>query len=666
MIPNYFLGLSLVNPIGLDLSDFPGGISAGALGDANALIAALGGILRSGVREFNVTSRTSGFAAIENRKHWEYDAYAFYFGDAWRIHPRLSFNYGLRWEYYPQLKESDGLMTQPQPKSGQSMVDALLDPEGQVNFITGDLTRRDLNNWAPNLGIAWDVLGDGTTAIRAGYGLSYVNDEGISAPASFINVYGVQARVTLANLTGTISEGLPDFPTPEFKIPLTYREIDATIEPVPVAFGVDPNLVIPYVQSWNFAVQREIGFATALEVRYVGTKGTKAVRGFDHNQVIIGPNGFLEDFLRARQNGVLALEAGLGFDPEFNPDLPGSQPLTVISETVAGGLLFIPSVRGVIERGEVGQLAALYHFNGLAGNVRLAPNPITAVSDILTNNAGSTYHGLQVVARRRFQSGLMFDANYTFSKALTDASTGGLVGQTNFEPFTDIHNPGYDRGRAEFDTTHVFNANFIWELPVGRGRRLGIENPVLNKILGGWELTSIFQWQSGPPLSIRSSRGTLNRTARSLKNTANSRLDNRGVRNLLGVGSDAEGPYFISRSLVGSDGRAVAPDGQTPFSGQVFFNPEPGNLGTLPRFGFTGPSFFSWDFGVIKQFKLTEEVDLRFRAEFFNLPNHNSFFVGGSLFAQSGATNINSTRFGRLNQSNSAPRIIQFALKLLW
>ena len=110
--------------------------------------------------------------------------------------------------------------------------------------------------------------------------------------------------------------------------------------------------------------------------------------------------------MRARQNGLLALEAGLGFDPEFNPDLPGSQPLTVISQTVAGGLLFFPSVRGVIERGEVGQLAALYHFNGLAGNVRLAPNPITAVSDILTNNAGSTYHALQVRARRRRQFSL--------------------------------------------------------------------------------------------------------------------------------------------------------------------------------------------------------------------------------------------------------------------
>ena len=465
-------------------------------------------------------------------------------------------------------------------------------------------------------------------------------------------------------MTGTISEGLPEFPIPEFKLPLSYREIAATIEPVPVAFGVDPRLVIPYVQSWNFSLQRDVGFDTVLDFRYVGTRGTKLIRSFDFNQVIIDDNGFLPDFQRARQNGFLALEAGLGFNPEYNPNIPGSQPLTVISETVAGGLLFIPFLQGVIQRGEVGELAAIYHFNGLSGNVRLAPNPVTSVSDLVSNSASSTYHGLQVEARRRFRSGMMFHANYTLSKALTDASNRGVFGQFRFEPFTDLNNPRYDRGRAEFDTTHVFNANFLLELPFGRGRRFAIENPVLGGILGDWQLTSIFAWQSGPPFSIRSNRGTLNRAGRSFKNTADSTRDNDGVRSLFGVRSDANGPYFISRSVVGSDGRAVGPDGRPPFAGQTFFNPEPGTLGNLPRFGFTGPSFFGWDLGAIKQFKIAENVDLQFRAEFFNLPNHNSFFLGGSLFEQSAELNVNSPQ--RLSESNSSPRVVQFGLRLVW
>ena len=500
VIPSYELGLSPVNPIGLGLADFPGGIGSSAAASANDLLAALGGILESGRREFNVPLRGSPFQAIEDRKNWEYDTVAFYFGDAWRVHPRITFNFGLRWEYYSQLKERGDLITQPEPRAGQTMVDAILDPEGQINFVAGNLTHTDLNNWAPSIGVAWDPFGDGKTALRAGYSISYVNDEGISAPRNAINRYGVQAVVTLQNLTGTISQELPEFPTPQFKLPLTYQEINDTIEPVPVAFGVDPNLVIPYVQSRNFGLQREIAFDTAFEVRYVGTRGTKLVRSFDFNQVVIRPNGFLEDFVRARQNGFLALEAGFGFDPEYNPNIAGSRQLKVLTETVAGGLLFIPFLRGLIQRGEVGELAAIYHFNGLAGNVQLAPNPVTAVSDLTTNGASSTYHGLQFDVRRRFRSGLMFNANYTFSKVLTDASTGGIDGQFRFEPFTDIHNPRYDRGRAEFDTTHVFNANFLFELPFGRGRRFGIDNPVLDRVFGGWKLTSIFAWLSAPPL----------------------------------------------------------------------------------------------------------------------------------------------------------------------
>ncbi len=138
VIPTYELGLSPVNPVGLGLGDFPGGISASAANDANNLIAALGGILESGRREFNINSRPGRFQPLENQKNWEYDTYAFYFGDSWRILPRVTFHLGLRWEYYPQLRERDRLIAQPEPKSGQTMRDAVLDSEGQVNFITGD------------------------------------------------------------------------------------------------------------------------------------------------------------------------------------------------------------------------------------------------------------------------------------------------------------------------------------------------------------------------------------------------------------------------------------------------------------------------------------------------------------------------------------------------
>ena len=120
--------------------------------------------------------------------------------------------------------------------------------------------------------------------------------------------------------------------------------------------------------------------------------------------------------------------------------------------------------------------------------------------------------------------------------------------------------------------------------------------------------------------------------------------------------------YYVNPSgITGSDGRAVAPDGADPFTGQIFFNPEPGRLGGLNHNMFSGPQYFNWDFSVAKRFHLgaTEDMNLEFRAEFFNFPNHHFFMVGAS-------ENINHTNFGQVGETVGDPRIIQFALRLVW
>jgi hypothetical protein len=433
---------------------------------------------------------------------------------------------------------------------------------------------------------------------------------------------------------------------------------------LPVGYSVDPKLRTPYVQSWNLGIQREVGFDTAVEARYVGTKGTKLTRSIDINQILF-PSGYLNDFVRARENGFLAEAAGLGYDARYNPNVPGSQPIPFFDQMPFQGLITNGTFANFLRTGQPGEMAFYYHFYGTIYGFNdsgpWAPNPLNQVTDIYTNGSDSIYHAAQLDVRRRFRDGLNFGGNYTFSKALTDASAAD---QNNFVPYTDINNARYDRGRAEFDTTHVINGYAIWELPFGRGRWVDIENPIINAMFGGWQVSSLMQWQSGPPFSIVSNRGTLNRAGRSTdKNTAASPLDNEGVRNLFGVGSGDRGPYFINPSVLGSDNRAVAGDGQEPFSGQVFFNPEPGTLGNLPRYGFTGPRYVNWDFGVMKRFGLgaltgMEDMQLEFRAEFFNFTNTNSFYIGHQ--------NVNSTAFGRLTSSNSTPRVVQFAAKITW
>ncbi len=656
--PAYGLGLSQNQTIGLASSAFPGGIGSSDLGAANNLLASLGGLLSTGTQDFVVVDRNNPvFEPASDVKNWEYDTYALYFGDTWRFSPRLTMNLGVRWEYSPNLKEKDNLIVQVIPQSGQSIFQALLDPNAVYDFISGSLVNKDLNNFAPNVGFAWDLFGDSKTVLRAGYGISYVNDEAIRSTDTWLNRFGVSETSNLSGLTSSVSGGLPALTVPTFELPLDLPTIAARNLGGKGTFAIDPDIVIPYVQTWNLGIQREIGWDTAFEARYVGTKGSLLRRGVDLNQVDIFTSGFLADFLRARSNGFLAEAATGRFDPRYNENIPGSQPLTVFPLLPGGGILTnVGTIQSRIRQGRVGDLAYIYVLNNLTGNVPLNANVNANFADVAVNQASSSYHSLQLEVRRRFKAGLLFNANYTFSKVLTDA---GGVGQTNFEPFTDINNPGYDRGRADFDLTHGFNANFIYELPFGRGRKFNIDNGILNQLAGGWNITSIFQYQSGPPFSIVSARGTLNRDGRSGLNQADSNLSNSQVRDLLGIVESGGNIYFVNPSVTTSNGRAVQADGAQPFAGQVFFNPEPGTLGNLPKNGYNGANYFNWDFGVLKTFPLVEDFKLEFRAEFFNFLNHNSFFVPDTY-------NINGTTFGQISSSASSPRVVQFALKLTW
>ena len=665
--PLYILGISPAQTIGLTGSDFPGGISGAELDTANNLMATLAGLLKEGRHDFTIHDPNNPvFESVPGEDRWEYDTFALYFRDNWKLIPRLTLNLGLRWEYSPNVRESKGRISQIIPRQGQSMSEALLDPDAMYDFVEGDLTRKDLNNFAPSAGFAWDVFGNSGTVLRGGYSISYVNDEAIASITDAVNWFGVYQTSTLGMLTGTISEGLPAIPTPEFEMPLSLATIaaDPARRFFKSAWGVDPDLVIPYVHSWQFGIQQRVGADTAIEIRYVGTKGSKLKRSINLNQVEIFENGFLDDFLRARSNGFLAEEQGLGFDPNYNPDIAGSQPLTVYTQLRYGGLLSNSTVRDYIRRGEAGQNAFFYQFANLTEGFPFAENPNANFSAMAVNSGSSIYHALQLEVRRRFSDGLSFNANYTFSKVLTNGfgySFPYALWAQYHEGFTDLNNPDYDRGRAPFDLTHAFKANFIYELPFGRGRRFGFDSSILDQILGGWDITSIFIWQSGDPFSINSGRGTLNLSQIAyFPIRASSTLDNNEIRNLFGITEDPGGNiYFIDPLVINpADGRAVADDGQPPFDGQAFFHPEPGALGNLPLNGFNGPAYFNWDFSAIKKFRITEQVSLDFRAEFFNFPNHTNF--------ANPVADLDATNFGQVIATRGNPRITQFGLKLNW
>ena len=675
------LGISIFNPIGLSPFDFAsrGGISANELVTANALFASLAGIVASAQQNFNVTSRTSGFVpGAPFDRDFTYNDYSWYGADSWRVLNNLTLNYGLRWEYTGRFNETNGLLFLPVIPGGQTLL-----TNATLNFAGGDQApyAKDLDNFAPNIGVAWDPRGNGKTAVRAAYGIYYVNDEAIAAaggastaisnPGVLLNAGLSATNFSFPTSLSTISIGRPTIATPTFQVPRTFSDNQVQLG----TFGsngsaIDPKLSEPYVQQWNLTVQRDIGWHTSLSVSYIGNRAEKLYRGINLNQVILLSNGFLADFDRARSNGFANRAAGRGFDPRC--DFAGCQPLTVFPQLKFGGLLTLPAVDGLIEQGQAGELASEYHGSGLDGAVQLVPNPFIFATDLLANSAYSDYNAAVVEMRRRFGRGLYFQANYTWSKVLTD-SNGAPIAESGFDayrfdPYLDNANPGLEKARADFDLTHAFKANFAYDLPVGVGHRLKPSARWLNRIVSGWNVSSLFTLQSGAPFSILSDRGTVSSAfSSSAKNTAVSTLSNLQVANSVGVFFQNGKVYAINPNLIGATGQAAPPDSLTcsPIVSGGFCNPGPGAIGNLGRNAFDGPAFFDWDFSVIKQTNLSEKLRIEYRAVLTNFLNHPSFYfgpIGGGV----GGEDINSSTFGVITSTTSSPRTVQMGLRLVF
>src|SRR5262249_26368154 len=217
-----------------------------------------------------------------------------------------------------------------------------------------------------------------------------------------------------------------------FKVPRTLQDNYQLSQTG--ALGLpDPNLRTPYVQQWSVGFQRQIKGAV-LEARYVGNHATKQLRAFDLNQVDIQSNGFLDDFRRAYNNATLSRAQTGRFDPAYNSAITGSQQLLVFPKLAQGGSLSSSTVQNLIATGEVGQLANLYQTNLLNGSVNFYRNPNILGANLMTNYSNATYNALQVDFRKQTNHGLYLQANYTYSKVLSDTVGDG---QFRFEPFLD-------------------------------------------------------------------------------------------------------------------------------------------------------------------------------------------------------------------------------------
>jgi len=233
--------------------------------------------------------------------------------------------------------------------------------------------------------------------------------------------------------------------------------------------------------------------------------------------------------------------------------------------------------------------------------------------------ANSTYHALIVKGERRFADGFSFLAFYTFSKALDG---GSLIDDSP----RDIRNKGLNKGRAGFDLRHRAVLSATWELPFGVGKRYLANQGAWSAILGGWQINTIISLRSGFPFSVGASGDVCNCGA---------------ANQLAQLVGDPLGGFERSRLQW--------------FNTKAFTPPPQGAFGTSGRNILDGPGEATVDFSVFKTFRFTEQVNLQFRAEAFNLFNRANF-------GQPGGT-VGTPGYGII-QSASDPRIMQFALKL--
>ena len=701
--PFITLGTPAHNSGGILDSSFPFSTAANRTSGRN-VFANLVGNLSSAAATLNVRSATSGFVlgATRERLLRQRD-FAWYVQDQWRARSNLTLNFGVRWDYMGVPTVPNGLgiqLTDHRHIFGVSGFGNLFNPNaapgaapaiGTLDFVSGDTGRglynNDWNNFAPFFGFAWSPEfnnglgrlvfgGPGKSSIRGGYSISYLRD-GFTVISNALGVGttnpGLIASTANTTPTGVLTGAGVPLPPVAFQIPITDRTNNVA-NPNNSLWAIDPNLRTPYVQQWSFGYEREIAKNMAFEVRYSANHAIKVFRAVDYNEINIFENGFLQEFLRAQRN--LAINTANGVNNSFGNLFPaqGTVPLTIFSRFFATGVSAANGFNNAtfishLNNNNVGSIASTLAFsniyrasretaaNGIPANFFVA-NPNAAGARFLTNDAMSNYHSLQVEVRQRFSSGLMFQADYTFSKALTDAPDAQGNNQSTLENFRSFRNKRLDYRRSNDDQTHRFVANGIYDLPFGRGRHyLSGSNAVVNQVIGGWSVGGIAVWSTRAPFFITSGRTTFNAwplgtegnnlPAQLLGMSFAEFQKNVGVFRTPG-GVFWFNPALLDITLSPTTGRVVSSTLKPGLIGQ----PAPGTFGDFPMNGLNSGTFFNLDMSATKRFPIRETVSFEIKTTFINILNNANFTYGNTQF--------DSTSFGRITSTTGSQRVIHF------
>jgi len=628
-------------------------------------------------------------------RDYAYNEYEFYVQDNWKIRSDLTLNLGVRYHLYPAPYETRGF------QSGTNIedFDALLERRAQnaANGIGGieaepiltysvigkgnnkrPFYETDKNNFAPRIGFAYNpsfkngllgaIFGERQTSLRGGYSLVYDRPAGAITFLldQYTYIFDSSNAINFGNAADPRAALLNDPRFTGFSLPVQNTAPSVTQPVAPFVtngvprglilnqgnYVIDKDFEIPYSHQWSFGIQRELPLNMLLDVTYVGRRGRKLWTQADSAQALNfkdpASGQLLFDALNAIQPTVQQQVANGVQSPVIsNPQpwfenqirlAPGGAAFCAANAATSCTQAVVNSFREQVRLGGTAQV--IRGLAQVAGGGALRPNvgmsAQFALNDFVTNQGFSNYDGMLVSLQKRFSQGLTFDANYTWSHAIDNQSS---VTNTGFGgTIQDVFNPKASRANADFDIRHLFNANYVWEVPVGRKRAIGSDMPHwLDAVIGGWNFSGIFTARSGVPINAASGAFTLQ----------------------LGVGNPSV--------VIGDPKVAFKSDIRDEAGGIQFFAdpaaaraalrfPRHGEIGT--RNAFRSPSFWNMDMAVSKKFRMpwSENHQLTLRAEGFNVFNNVMFDAPSSL-------GIESATFGRILGTLSSARDVQFAIR---
>lgn len=588
---------------------------------------------------------------------WNQNYYAGYVQDDFKFRKNLTFNLGFRYDVDTPRHEAHGAqsvldLNTPNPGAGGTLGALIYGANA-----TGAKTY--YKNFGPRLGFAYapeKLFGRlSNTVIRGGYSIYHAAlfytdfGDGLSSGATINPTFTSPDNFSpvLNGGKGSLDSGFPAFAPP------TDSQDPSLLNG---GFQGNPDFAGPdngrsgMVQNWSLEIQHQLAPDLIFSLGYVGNHATHL------NSNLQQLNEIDPKFL----------SLGTKLNDCLNPDtticadggVAGRATLATLGVTVPG---WFETLYGPSGNDLVGQLLLPFpQYKGINTNC------------CLENLGQSTYHALQGKLERHFRNGLNLLASYTYSKTLTNADSayGGLTAFGSSDTFTaqNPHDLKSEKALSYQDVPHSFVLSYLYELPVGKGKKFLNKGGVTDKVLGGWQIGGVQRYQSGAPFIPFTSDAH-----NSQFGTPNTRLSRIPGVPLLASNSASYNPFL------GGSGCNEQPDGTyLPQSTNNFFNCaaflDPNAASLVAQRGYTfgnlskvfgeirSPHYLNEDFSLIKRFTLYEAHVFSFKADFVNLFNRHTLGRGdGCLscdsFGRPGA------QFGGSPSALNAQKMVQFTFR---